>query len=237
MFSLRKMLFATLAPFLMSTALAQDSSDVGAASTDARTLSVQRKVDELFESGKFERAYFIYRNELAPVGDKYAQYMVGYMHLMGLGVEEDEIHGSAWYRLAAERGYPEFVGVRNQVLGSLDDDELERSDRAYIELRRQYGDVVLVMGQLRRDFDVLTAPKTGSRLQRRGSSVTVVDPVMSVGVSGESYQRKTEFNFRSQLDFVTDTLGIDRVSGQVTAKLLSDLDARVEEYVSQVDDR
>ncbi len=236
-FTLRKMLFATLAPLLLSSALAQESAGQGDATTDARTLAVQRKVDGLFESGKFDRAYFIYRNELAPVGDKYAQYMVGYMHLMGLGVEEDEVRGSAWYRLAAERGYPEFVGVRNQVLDSLDEDELVRSDRAYIELRRQYGDLVLVMGQLHRDFDEMTAPKTGSRLTRRGTSVMLVDPVASYGASGESYQRKSEFRFRSRLDFVTDTLGIDRVTGRVTGKQLSDLDDRVAEHVSQVDDR
>lgn len=236
-FTLRKMFFATLVPLLLSSALAQESAGQGDVTTDARTLAVQRKVDELFESGKFERAYFIYRNELAPVGDKYAQYMVGYMHLMGLGVEEDEVRGSAWYRLAAERGYPEFVGVRNQVLGSLDEDELERSDRAYIELRSKYGDLVLVMGQLHRDFDELTAPKTGTRLTRRGTSVMLADPVASYGISGQSYQRNTEFRFRSRLDFVTDTLGIDRVSGTVTSKQLNDLSARVEEHVAQVDDR
>jgi len=231
------MLFVMLVPFLLSTAQAQDESDQTAKTPDARTLSVQRKVDELFESGKFERAYFIYRNELAPVGDKYAQYMVGYMHLMGMGVEEDEVRASAWYRLAAERGYPEFVGVRKQVLGSLDEDELKRSDLAYIELRRQYGDLVLMMGQLHRDFDILSTPKTGSRLTRRGTTVTDVDPVMSVSMSGESYQRKAEYRFRSGLDYVTGALGIDRFSGQVTSKLLNDLDAQVEEHISQVDDR
>ncbi len=231
------MLLSALPALLLATAHAQDSSDLAADTPDARTLSVQRKVDEVFESGEFERAYFIYRNELAPVGDKYAQYMVGYMHLMGMGVEEDEVRASAWYRLAAERGHPEFVGVRNQILGSLDEDELERSDRAYIELRRQYGDLVLVMRQLRSDLKTLSAPTTGSRLQRRANPAMAADPVISVGLSGGSYYHKTGMRFRSRLDYVTETLGIDRVGGQVTIELLSDLNAQVEEYVLQVDDR
>ena len=231
------LLSALPALLLLATAHAQDSSDLAAEAPDARTLSVQRKVDELFESGEFERAYFIYRNELAPVGDKYAQYMVGYMHLMGMGVEEDEVRASAWYRLAAERGHPEFVGVRNQMLGSLGEDELERSDLAYIELRRQYGDLVLMMRQLRSDLKTLSAPTTGSRLQRRANPTMAVDPVISVGLSGGSYYHKTEMRVRSRLDYITETLGIDRVSGQITSEVLSDLNAQVEEHVLQVDDR
>lgn len=230
-------LFAVMLFSLLGTAQAESPTASNVELPDFRTVSVQSKVDELFESGEFERAYFIYRNELAPLGDKYAQYMVGYMHLMGMGVEEDEVAASAWYRLAAERGYPEFVAIRKQVLRSLDDEDLQRSDAEYIRLRQQYSDLVLSMRQLRRDYDDLSAPKTGSRLTGRGSPVMIIDPTRRVGMTGESYYRKTELRFRTRLDYVTDTLGIERVTGQVTAKTLRELQAQVKEHVSRVDDR
>lgn len=234
---LRKTLFAALFISLLGTAQAEGPPAASAELPDFRTVSVQSKVDKLFESGEFERAYFIYRNELVPIGDKYAQYMVGYMHLMGMGVEEDEVRASAWYRLAAERGYPEFVAIRKQVLKSLDDEGLQRSDAKYVELRQQYSDLVLSMRQLSRDYDELSEPKTGSRLSGRGSPVMIIDPTRRVGMTGESYYRKTEIRFRTRLDYVTDTLGIERVTGQVTEKNLRELQDRVEEHVSRIDDR
>ena len=50
-------------------------------------VQLQDRVDELYERGKYDRAYLIYRDELALAGDKYAQYMVGFMYLTGKGVE------------------------------------------------------------------------------------------------------------------------------------------------------
>ena len=59
------------------------SDDFPGRAPDRRTLKTQEIVDVLFEKGEYERALFIYHKELAPLGDKYAQYMVGYMHLAG----------------------------------------------------------------------------------------------------------------------------------------------------------
>ncbi len=55
------------------SAYSQRSSELSADLPDSRTMAAQDKVDALFDAGKFERAFFIYRNELVPVGDKYAQ--------------------------------------------------------------------------------------------------------------------------------------------------------------------
>ncbi|MBT8089555.1 MAG: hypothetical protein KJO01_05040 [Gammaproteobacteria bacterium] len=142
---------------------------------DSRTLRVQRKVDELYERGEFDRAYFIYRNELVPIGDKYAQYMVGYMHLVGRGTDEDRVAASAWYRLAAERGTPEFVAVRNQLMHDLNADERRRSDDYYLGLRRQFSDLVVLLEVIKRKHRELQ-PSTGSRLARSSSPITVIDP-------------------------------------------------------------
>ena len=178
------LLWAALFALLFNMAQAQDNA--GGVVSNSQTLTVQRKVDELFERGEFDRAYFIYRNELAPIGDKYAQYMVGYMQLMGLGVKEDVVLASAWYRLAAERNYPEFVAVRDQLLESLEDEDLGRSDQAYVGLRQQYSDVVLMMALLRKDMNETGSMVTGSRLTGRSTSpVTIVDSRSGVGMSGD----------------------------------------------------
>ena len=56
-------------------------------------------------------------------------------------------------------------------------------------------------------------------------------------MTGESYYRKTELRFRTRLDYVTDTLGLERVTGQVSEKLLRQLQEQVEEHASRIDDR
>lgn len=137
-------------------------------------VQLQARVDELFERGKYERAYVIYRDELAAVGDKYAQYMVGYMTLQGKGVAPDPVLASAWYRLAADRGTPEFVYVRDSLLDDLDPAQIAQSDKAYGDLRRRYSDVAILFRLVERDYGRLEQA-TGSRLAPGGGSLSVVD--------------------------------------------------------------
>ena len=70
-----------LAGLLCVTAFAQNYKPFPGDTPDQRTLRVQERVEELYEAGDFDRALLIYRDDLAPLGDKYAQYMVGFMHL------------------------------------------------------------------------------------------------------------------------------------------------------------
>ncbi|MGI9238284.1 MAG: hypothetical protein ACR2QZ_12860 [Woeseiaceae bacterium] len=140
---------------------------------DSRTLRVQRKVDQLFERGEYDRAYFIYRNELVPLGDKYAQYMVGFMHLTGMGVGEDPVSASAWYRLAAERDTPQFVAVRDMLLEDMSEAQRRQSDQLYLEIRRDYSDLVILLKSIKRNVRA-ARPTTGSRLKNSGP-MTVID--------------------------------------------------------------
>lgn len=159
---------------LITPAAAQQSSGLVAEFADPRTLKVQRKVDELYERGEFGRAYFIYRNELAPVGDKYAQYMVGFMHLTGMGIDEDAVAASAWYRLAAERGTPQFVAVRDMLMNDMTAEQRRESDRLFLEIRREYSDLAILLASIKRSSrDV--RPATGSRLKRGSSPMTVIN--------------------------------------------------------------
>lgn len=202
-----------------------------------RTLHVQRKVDELFESGEFDRAYFIYRNELAPLGDKYAQYMVGFMHLTGMGIEEDPVVASAWYRLAAERGTPEFVNVRNQLMRDLQAEDRPLSDRVYLQLRREFSDLVILLAAIKRDLSALE-PSTGSRLSGGDSSPLVVIDLRTSGGYGSSvnYHGRIRRQLQGRLETLSelgdfpdletdpDRVDFDKVERLVRERIESNLD-------------
>ena len=84
-------------------------------------------MDELYSAGEYERALFIDERELPPRGDKYAQYMVGYMHLNAHGLPQDKVRALAWYRLAAERGNEVLVRARDELVVTLTDAEIAAS--------------------------------------------------------------------------------------------------------------
>lgn len=147
-------LFAAACMLLAAVSI-HAADDFPGGKPDRRIIKMQEKVDSLFEKGDYERAYFIYREELVPLGDKYAQYMVGYMTLVGKGVPGDLIAGSAWYRLAAERGDPAFLQASNEVLRILSDEQREQSDQRYLELRREFSDVMIVAKLIENDLDAL----------------------------------------------------------------------------------
>lgn len=138
-------------------ASAQNSFGISVKAAIPRPLSLQVKVDRLFERGEYDRAYLIYRNELAPLGDKYAQYMVGYMHLTGMGADKDPALASAWYRLAAERRTPEFVALRDQVMQELPAEQLGQSDALYRQLRHEYSDLAVLLRSVKRHVHELQA--------------------------------------------------------------------------------
>lgn len=198
---------------------------------DARTLRVQNQAEEVYERTDYKRAFFIYRNELAPIGDKYGQYMVGFMYLTGKGITEDRVAASAWYRLAAERRTKEFVRVRDQIMATLNDVQRAESDRQYIELRKQYGDLVLLSKAIREDYEELRS-RTGSRLSADSSPVSVVD-MSSTGVarSGSEYYSRIERRMKARLDYIakhaeigiidldSDNIDIDSIERQVAAHL------------------
>jgi hypothetical protein len=120
-----------------------------------RVMKLQEKVDSLFEDKDYGRAMLIYREELAPLGDKYAQYMIGYMYLTGKGVAQDLIAASAWYRLSAERDQELFVSAREELLSMLDDEHRAQSDSAYLALRRELGDIALLSALITKDLEIL----------------------------------------------------------------------------------
>jgi hypothetical protein len=149
-------------------------------------MAVQEKVERLFDSGDFERAFFIYRNELSPIGDKYAQYMVGFMYQSGIGVDEDPIAAGAWYQLAAERGTREFVVVRDRYMHGMDEKEAAESVALFKQLRVKYCDLAVVLASIKRNVRELQS-RTGSRIGSQSSPVVVIKPGSSNYNAGSVY--------------------------------------------------
>ena len=223
-----------------AAAFAQQSAGNLGVDLDSKTLSVQAKAEELFERGDYRRAHVIYRNDLAPIGDKYAQYMLGFMSLTGLGVEQDPVLASAWYRLAAERGEPEeFVAIRDELLEQLDAVDTARSEEIYLGLRRDYSDIAISMREARAAFEDLTqVSTTGSRLGSPGSAVTIVEPRAGSSLSGDALLYRLRQRMQGHLDHITGALGIDRIDAEtVTSAQLSNLEEQVREYNRRPDPR
>lgn len=231
---------AVAACLFVSVAAAQSTSSFPKMPVDARTVRVQNQAEEVYSRTDYERAFFIYRKELAPIGDKYGQYMVGFMYLTGKGVEEDRIAASAWYRLAAERGTKEFVKVRDQVLRSLDEAERAESDRLFIELRKEYSDFVLLARAIREDYEEL-GDRTGSRLSAGASRLSASSPVVvldmgsSGSASGAEHYSRLQQRLQARLDYIAqhDELGISEKD--IDTFNLGAIEQKIDTYLERLD--
>ena len=204
---------------------------------DSPPLWLQRKADDLYRNGHWERAHFIYVNELAAVGDKYAQYMAGYMYLNGKGVERDTARAAAWYRLAAEREGQEFIKVRDELLESMSEESRAASDEVFISLRRRYSDLVLILDLLKSDREALENSPTGSRLSTTSSSVTILDPRTGMTMSRSEYDRRLERRMRVKLDYLASRLDVDRIDPDMDDDEFEALEAQVAAWLNTVSDR
>ncbi len=189
-------------------------------------MAVQNKVERLFDAGEFERAFFIYRNELAPLGDKYAQYMVGFMYQTGLGVEEDSVSAAAWYQLAAERGTREFAVVRDRFLHVMDQDDAERSRVIYRELRLRYCDLAVLLASIKRNMEELQT-RTGSRVRGQSSPVVVIENRKSRFGSGADYYASIREELEARLLLMKEIGGFEDLDVDSDRVNIHELERRV----------
>jgi hypothetical protein len=236
--TLAKILTVFLAALIclqISLAGAQTTSSFPHVPVSSKILRVQEQAEEVYERSDYKRAFFIYRNELAPIGDKYSQYMVGFMYLAGQWVEEDPVTASAWYRLAAERDTKEFVSARDQLVATLDAEQKAQSDRRYIELRKEFGDLVLLTRAIRRDYEMLRN-RTGTRLSADGSPLTIIDPSgLGTSQSGSAYYGKIEKRIKARLEYIASRVRIDVVDINFKNVDLDELEEQVDEYLTKLD--
>jgi tetratricopeptide (TPR) repeat protein len=218
---------------LGATAFA-DTGSINGNGTSPRVDALLTKADRLYEEEEYERAYFIYARDLVPLGQKYAQYMVGYMHLVGAGVDRDLEQALAWYRLAAELDTPEFVTVYEQLREQLDEEALERSELLYRDLLKQYSHVALAFSQLKADLRELSV-QTGSRLPGSSRPVIVVDPSNQGSQSGSRFYEAAERRFERNLAYLENRLGLSGLSRNPSSVDLNELEAAVDAYLESVD--
>ena len=225
---------------LTTSVQAQLSAGLTTDFRDSRTLKVQRKVEQLFERGEYERAYFIYVNELVPIGDKYAQYMVGFMHLTGKGVAEDPIIASAWYRLAAERGTPQFKAVRDMLLDDLSAEQRLQSDRAFLEIRRRFSDLVILLGSIKRslsDIQPVTGSRlTGSRLNSGGALVVVEVQPSGRSQSSSLHYRRGESELEKNLEMLARIGGFTDLDTDPSRLDIDEVERLVNEHLESISD-
>ena len=166
---------AAMLAFAADSLVAGDYRQFPGPPTDSRTLRIQERVEGVFLAGDYGRALLIYEKELAPLGDKYAQYMVGFMHLTGKGVPENPPEALAWYRLAAERGEVPFIKARDVLRESLEPAGVRRSDARFAELWQRYGDRRLILDLIENDLRILrrNIASTNGRQDGTGGSRSI----------------------------------------------------------------
>ena len=214
-------------------AIGQESGSFPGISVSSKIAKAQRQADEVYERTDYGRAFFIYRHELAPIGDKYAQYMVGFMYLAGKGVDEDPIAAAAWYRLAAERGIKEFMQENVRLRQQLEPTERARADQLFLQLRREFGDLALMMRELREDYELLRE-RTGTRLGSGTSPMLIVEADGRTQ-SGSSYYGEIEKRIKARLDYISRATKIEIIDRRPDTVDLDSIEAEVSTHLSKLD--
>ncbi len=199
-----------------------------------RTLDTQERVEALYDAGEYERALFIYEKALAPLGDKYAQYMVGYMHLNAQSVPQDKVGALAWYRIAAERGEPILRQARDQLIERMTPPEIAVSNRIFLDLWQSIGDTKLIMQLIREDMNTLKS-RTGTRI--RGAATS--GPALIYRPSGElrppNYYRDVRVRLETRLSYLEITVEVKDIDVESDDEALQLLEEQVKSELAALE--
>jgi hypothetical protein len=191
--------------FAAHSSVAEEYRQSPGVPTDSRTLRIKERVEGVFLSGDYGRALLIYEKELAPLGDKYAQYMVGFMYLTGKGVAENPSEALAWYRLAAERGEVPFMRARDALRASLGPAGLERSEARFVELWQRYGDRRLILDLIESDLRILRRGSLSTTAARVDDASSSIAAGYAGSESGEGYYRRVRARLAERLQYLPST--------------------------------
>ena len=217
---------------VVTVASSQTYPSFPAAEIDQRTLRTRERVENLFVSGNFDRAYFIYRKDLAPLGDKYAQYMVGYMHFTGTGVPEDHAVALAWYRLAAERYEPSISQARDKLQASLSATQVATADSLFVKLKAEIGDQVLIYRLVQDDLELLR----DRRLISMKRSPAVIIHRRYGHISGAHYYQIIQNRLEGRLTYLKRRVDIVDVDSAETEELAK-IELEIKELIAEIDKR
>ena len=138
--------------------------------------------------------------------DKLSQLSIGLMYLNGEGVDKDPATAYAWFGVAAERDYPDFVATRDRTKATLTPEQLQKADEVRKTLDARYADAVAkprMVSQLRQGQMQLTGSRTGfdsgvtqiSNKPTCGPTVVVGgDEMPNAGCGGASLYAKSRWD-------------------------------------------
>ena len=115
-------------------------------------------------------------------GDKPSQAVMAGLYWDGRGIERDRALAYAWMDLAAERGYPDFIAMREKFWGELDESERARALREGRVIYARYGDAV-ANPRLERELRRERMQVVGSRTGFRGNAKIIVPVPGTAGTS------------------------------------------------------
>jgi len=115
-----------------------------------------------YDSGRFDEAMTAFRRS-ARYADKMSQAMIGQMLWNGDGIARDRSAAYAWMDLAAERGYPMMLGIRERYWSGMEEDERTRALDIGEALYAEFGDKV-AKRRLERELRKGLMVKTGTRV-------------------------------------------------------------------------
>jgi uncharacterized protein len=144
-------------PVAMEPAL-QQTADPIAAVTSPTDLAISQNFDflSLYSSGYSNEFYRIFAVREAVKGDwaraaklfeiaaryadKYSQHRLSMMYWHGVGVRKDPVEAYIWADLAAERGYPQMLAIREKMWATLTPEQQTAVTAEGVKFYATYGD-------------------------------------------------------------------------------------------------
>lgn len=134
-----------------------------------RVDQMRDQADKHYQAKDYRKAYDDY-DDLAGMGDKFAQYRLSVMNLEGLGTNENVVEAYAWAALAAEADNKSLRSYRDTVWKLVPAEQQKKAKSRAKKLSGRYGDLALARKSKRQATRQLRSC-TGSRL---GSSCEFV---------------------------------------------------------------
>ncbi len=154
-----------------------------------------------YRAGNYGRALGNFRRA-ARWAEKLAQHNIGVMYYHGQGLDQNLPRALAWFRLSAERQYPQMVEMVDHVESELDEEQIARAETILEEeLLPEYGDEVAVPRTARR-MDRERRRATGSRTGAIGA-LTVIDRSGQTR-SGRDFYDDDKWDFFQIVEFETE---------------------------------
>lgn len=201
---------------------------------DERTLRTQERVEELYAQGEYARARLIFEEDLAPKGDKYAQYTIGYMYLNGLGVAQSNARALAWYRLAAERGTAALVEARDSLSGKLSAGEIAESSRIFGELWQTMGDNRILLDLILDDLNTLKS-RTGTRIPGAATGPLTVIDVSGSGAANIRFYEVVEDRLQTRLAYLKTNVEIIDIDTSDDDVVVQGLEEDMKKVIASLD--